>query len=65
MGETGQKKTGSQARGHLLAKSQPLPDPAGDLGTEMLSQGLSRQVNWALMLLAGHWLMSVWRAVNF
>lgn len=43
-GGTGQKKARSK---HLLGKSQPLPAPAGELGTEILSQGLSGRVNWA------------------
>ena len=50
-GGRGQKKAGSPAREHLLAKSQPLPAPAGELGTEILSQGLSGQVNWDFTLL--------------
>ena len=33
-----------------MAKSQPLPAPAGELRIEMLSQGLSRQVNWVFTL---------------
>ena len=47
----GRKRQRSPAREHLLAKSQPLPAPAGELGTEILSQGLSGQVNWDFTLL--------------